>query len=278
MLADDELRGLLTTRLPELRPDVETELERVLSRATTRARRRRAAYIGGLAAAVVATVLVLGHDWRSQADSPDPVDHPMWGAVPLRDGAGDYEHPWALNAGRYEAHLYGPTELREMRVELDVPGGWAQDDKYAIATGPGDEDDTRRIDLFVGVERLVPADCPRGRVDAGDGAQGMADALVALGGPSATAAPTSLGGNAAFLVRMHRPSTSSDACVGGVVLREYDERSLRTCAVPGWTALTWVAEVDGQVVLVAASHGPDVTPAEEDELVAMVESLSFVES
>ena len=47
---------------------------------------------------------------------------------------------------------------------------------------------------------------------------------------------------------------------------------------PGWTSRIWVLDVEGNPVLIHASHGPDVTPAQEAELVEMVESISFTES
>ena len=47
---------------------------------------------------------------------------------------------------------------------------------------------------------------------------------------------------------------------------------------PGWTSRFWVLDVEGNPVLISASYGPDVTPAEQDELVEMVESISFTES
>ena len=152
MLADDDIRVLLKTRLPELRPDVEAELDRVLNRAGSRSRRRRAAYVGGLVAAVVASVLVLGHEWRRQADAPDPVDEVVVQATPL-ENRGEYRDPAALEPGRYVAKFGGLT-YPTPRIELDIPAGWGQDDVVAFATGPASRRDTRRIDLYADSEEM----------------------------------------------------------------------------------------------------------------------------
>jgi hypothetical protein len=44
----------------------------------------------------------------------------------------------------------------------------------------------------------------------------------------------------------------------------------------GWTNRVWVLDVDGVPILVNASHGPDVTPAQKAELARIVASISFV--
>src|SRR5690349_24362859 len=101
MLADDELRHALLTRLPDLQSDVEGELERLLARADSAARRRRTAYVVGLgAAAVVAAGLVLGHDWQRNAGEPEPVGEAPGRVRPLTAQRGFYDDPAALAAGR----------------------------------------------------------------------------------------------------------------------------------------------------------------------------------
>jgi len=226
---------------------------------------------------VVASVLVLGHEWRQQADAPDPVDDVTVQASPLFN-RGMYARPADLEPGRFEAKILGAHEDEHgPRVELDIPAGWGQDDVVAFATGPGDASDTRRIDLFVGVERLARGDCKRRSIAVEPGAQAFAHGLIALSGTPTTADPASLGGQPAFLVRMERPSAvRSDPCAGAFILREWGKRVIGTCSMPGWTSLTWVTEINNTVVVIAASHGPDVSRAQEEELVGIVESLTFV--
>src|SRR5918993_1444282 len=111
MLADEELRAALTARLPDLEPDVEGELARVLTRADSVARRRRAAYVVGLvAAAVVAAGLVLGHDWRPNADRLQPLDDDSPGQTrTLTPFRGVYDDPAPLEPGRYRVHVLAPA-------------------------------------------------------------------------------------------------------------------------------------------------------------------------
>ena len=137
MLADDELRHALATRLPDLQPDVEGELERLLARADSVVRRRRTAYVAALvAAAVVAAGLVLGHDWERNADEPEPVDDTPGSARPLKADRGFYADPSELAPGRYRARALGSV-YPAVQLELDLPSGWGQDVLYAVATGPG---------------------------------------------------------------------------------------------------------------------------------------------
>jgi len=277
MLADDDIRELLDSRLADLRPDIEGELERVLHRAGSRARRRRAAYVGGLVAAVVASVLVLGHEWRQQADAPDPVDDVTVQAKPLVN-RGVYAAPAALEPGRYLAKFVGMNEYPSPKIELDIPAGWGQDDVYAFATGPAGRKDTRRIDLYADIERIAPPECwndgaRRARV-AGS-VQGFADTLAGFGTESATTERVTLGGYDGYRVTLPTVTgISPEACASTLLL---PDRTRRLCAVdlPGWSSTTWVFRVGEHLVVVSASQGPNVTPAEEQELVGIVESLTF---
>ena len=277
MLADDELRGLLTTRLPELRPDVETELERVLSRATTRARRRRAAYVGGLAAAVVAAVLVLGHDWRTQADPPDPVDRDRGKVMDLVI-RGVYNDPAPVAAGRYRAFVVGSGA--HIKVELDIPAGWGQDDVFAFATGAGSDNRTRRIDAFAGVEKIGPNPCTDERFRPAPGIHGLAVALTGLAqNTSTTPRRVTLDGYPAYFLRLHghRAPSGSAPCTGGAVPRGLDDNVMVSADLSAWTSLVWVVDVEGEPVVLVASHGPGATTAQEGELFRIVGSASFVQ-
>jgi hypothetical protein len=278
-LADDELRHALLTRLPDLQPDVEGELERLLARADSAARRRRTAYVVGLVAAVlVAAGLVVGHDWRTDATRLEPVDHPPVRAQPLAGSRGMYDSPAAIEPGRYRAHLLAPVNrYPELQVELDVPAGWGQDDVYALATGPGEADGTRRIDLYANVPRVIPNACSDDLLRTGSTALDLATTISTTAGRSSSGlTPVTLDGHPGYRLALHEPANGSRSCANMNVWRETPRGSVQAFGLPGWTTLLWVCEVDGVRVVIAARRGPDTTPAQEAELVRMVESASFV--
>ena len=283
MLADDELREALTTRLPDLEPHVEAELDRLLARADALARRRRTVYVAGLvAAAVVAGGLVLGHDWRPGRHQPEPSDD-----VPARTqhaGArrGMYEDPapWCPAAtGR--ARSGRPTASPPSRSSWTSRRAGGRTTSTPSPPAPGQEDATRRIDLFADVRRIQVYRCSgETRIRPGPGALGLATAITSVPGG------TGVGPHARDPRRVSRvpgpPRAVADAA-GDQALRVGRRTSgvahpgiLRTYGMAGWTNLLWVLDVEGHQVLVNASHGRDATPAEQAELVGIVESISFV--
>jgi hypothetical protein len=276
MLADDELRHALLTRLPDLQPDVDGELERLLARADSAARRRRTAYVVGLvAAAVVAAGFVLGHDWQRNADEPEPVDEAPGSVRPLTAERGFYDDPAALAPGRYRARALGSV-FPAVQLDLDLPSGWGQDDLYAVATGPGDDAATRRIDAFADVRQVEVLRCGHERtVITGPSTLDLATALASLGGSrSSGPTPTSLAGYAGYQVSL---AGAVPDCREGMMLREGPFRgSVSLHGEAGWTNRVWVLDVDGVDVVINASNGPDATPAQKAELVRIVESISFV--
>jgi hypothetical protein len=227
---------------------------------------------------VLATVLALGHEWRQQADAPDPVDDVTVQARPLVN-RGTYAKPAALEPGRYEARFVGMNSYPDPRIELDIPAGWGQDDVYAFATAPAQRKDVRRIDLFADVERVAAPECANDeplRMRVGSSARAFADGLAGFGTASANAERVTLGGYDGYRVTLPTATgVTPDGCGSTVLL---PNRIRRLCAsdLPGWSSTTWAFKVDGHLVVVSASRGPDVTPAEEQELVGIVESLSFV--
>jgi len=276
MSADDELRQALATRLPDLQPDVEGELERLLARADSVVRRRRTAYVAGLvAAAIVIAGLVLGHAWHRNADEPEPVDDTPRSARPLEAERGFYADPSALAPGRYRARALGSV-YPAVQLDLDLPAGWGQDDMYAVATGPGDDAATRRIDALADVRRIEVLRCGRARaVPTGPGTLDLATALASLGGDrSSEPTPVRLAGYAGYRLRL---AGAGSSCSAGSTLREGSFRGIvRLTDAADWTNRVWVIDVDGVHVLINASNGPDATAAQKAELVEIVESISFV--
>lgn len=279
MLADDELRAALTARVPDLDPDVEAELDLLLARADSLARRRRTTYAVGLVAAVTVLALVLGRDWVPKAETPEPVDDvPVRALDPAR---GKYVDPEDLDPGRYRARFAFPPVDGLPDVEIDVPAGWGQDNDSALATAPSSNSSARRIDLVGRVLRVESDPCTPEWVRPAPGALGLARALSSVpraGG--AAPVPMTLGGLEGYVVRLTAPRTH-DAflqCTHGSVFQLYLHEGAMGFEHPGWSSRMWVLDVEGHPVLISASHGPDVTPAQEAELVEMVESISFTES
>jgi hypothetical protein len=166
-------------------------------------------------------------------------------------------------------------------IEMDIPAGWGQDDIYAFATGPGEADNTRRIDLFVGVSQVSPDPCSDRLVRAGPGTHDLADALASLARTKATGpTPVTVGGYRGYQLRLEDPQkrVATEPCSGGSALWEagVDAGLAMARDFPGWTSLIWVLDVGGVRAVINASHGPAVTPAQEAELVQIVESASFV--
>ena len=214
MLADDELRDLLVSRLPELRPDVEAELDRVLTRAHSRSRRRRASYVGGLAAAVAATVIVLGHDWQSRADAPDVVDNtPVQVEAQPLVNRGMYAQPRGPRARTLRGEVRGPD-----RVPGHRGSSWTSPPAGGRTTSTPSRPLRRRTETC-GASTCSPTSRGSRRPSAGideaawvrvgNGAQAFADTLAGFGSDSATTQRVTLGGYDGYRVTLPgRPASS----------------------------------------------------------------------
>ena len=113
------------------------------------------------------------------------------------------------------------------------------------------------------------------------GTLGLARALASVARTAVTdPVPVTLDGHEGYFVRLQGPRTENELqrCTHGGSFMVYLSPSGANPIDPGWTNLFWVLDVEGNLVLISASYGPDVTPAEQDELVEMVESISFTES
>jgi hypothetical protein len=278
MLNDDDLRAQLTTRLADLDPDVEAELGRVLDRARFRTGRRRTTYAVGLVAAATVIALVLGRGWVLRAEAPAPTnDVPVRALDPER---GKYVDPEDLDPRRYRARFAFPPVGGLPDVEIDVPAGWGQDNDSALATAPSSNGSARRIDLVGRVLRVDSNPCSPKWVVPAPGTLGLARALSSVARTGVTPpVPVTLDGHDGYVVRLQGPRTE-DAflrCTQGSPFQLYLQEGVMAFEYPGWTSRIWVLDVEGSPVLIHASHGPDVTPSEETELVGMVESISFSE-
>lgn len=279
MFNDDDLRAALATRVASFDADVEAELGRVLHRVDSRARARRTSYAVGLVAAVLATMLVIRHDWQVQGRGPEPSRQHLVHATALGSG-GRYSDPSQIAPGRYRASFLGAEWDSDVRVELDVPSGWAHDDRFALATGEGEADTTSRIDLFTGVRRIRLDPCSPRLVITGDGALTLAESLTTLARTRATGpTPTTLDGYRGYRVLL-MPSGTARAgprCAETSTLREGSEPgTIWARPLAGWTTQIWVLDVAQYTVVISASYGPEVSAQEIGEVVRIVQSASFV--
>ena len=87
--------------------------------------------------------------------------------------------------------------------------------------------------------------------------------------------PTELGGHPGYVVQFQVSKNLAPLCHG--IAKVYRSPSWPLPVPAGWTSRIWVVDVDGRRLVVAAHHGPDATPDEIDELVGMVESITFVD-
>ena len=54
------------------------------------------------------------------------------------------------------------------------------------------------------------------------------------------------------------------------------QRGSHATVFPGWTYSVWALDVEGERLVITAALGPEATPAEQAELLRMVETLEFV--
>ncbi|MFC5176240.1 hypothetical protein [Nocardioides taihuensis] len=271
MPSEDDLRTALAHGVASLYPDVDAELDRVLSTATRRERLRRTSYAVAVAAAVALVLMLAGHDWRPAA-APEPArETPVWD---LPSGVGRYASPVDLLPGRWNVDFLPDRWPHRAEADIDVPVGWGQDDRFSLATGPGGERATRRIDFIAGKE-LALAWCPGQELGAERTPLDIARAISSVAAMSADAPePVTVDGHDGWFVELgdtparetpdcRRPDTYLYAVPGLV------------CQAPGFTTLMWVFDIDGRELAVFASYGPRATDQQVEEMVRMVETASY---
>jgi hypothetical protein len=271
MPSEEDLRSALGLGVASLYPDVDSELDRVLSTATRRERVRRTSYAAAVAAAVALAVVLLGHDWRVTA-APEPARE-----IPVRDlppSVGMFADPADLAPGRWNVDFLPDRWPARAEAVVDVPAGWGQDDRFALATGPGNEPDTRRLDFFVGRE-LDLSWCPGQGLGPERTPLDIARAISSVAAMSAGALePVTVDGHDGWFVELDdTPAREKPDCrqpdtflytVPGMV-----------CQAPGFTTLMWVFDIDGRELAVFASYGPRVSRPQVEEMVRMVETAHY---
>ena len=235
-------------------------------------------YAVGLAAAVALVLALVGLDWVPSAAEPDPVDTD----VPVRalTNRGLFMDPAAVEPGRYRVQVIQPPDAETQDVAIDVPAGWGQDDVYSLATAAANDPAGRRLDFYGGVRRVHADACAWPLVRPGDSTLALAQALSSIAGVrTSDPEPVRLDDHPGYLVR----GAGADVAEGtgrlpGRPVHASTPPSTDVCATTrGWTDLIWVLDVDGRRLVINASYGPEVTPTEVDEMVRMVESVTFLD-
>jgi hypothetical protein len=271
MSIDERLRTDLPAAFDELRPDVEADLGAMLHRAGRRSRVRRAAYAAGLVAAAVVAAVTLGLAGEDSRGSLDPVAPQQEGGV-LDSERGTADDPAPLEPGRYTIPFIGAPDAAPWG-EVDVPAGWGQD-RLLLATGANLDPHLRRIELLA-VDRVAPDPCT-GVMQPVDPT--VKDLVTALERQRAVqsdpARPVTVDGHPGRMIEFEVPLDLQDCPPS---LTPLGLGASWTSVFPGWTYQVWVLDVDDRPLVILAAHGPETTPAELDELTAMVHGLRFVE-
>ena len=280
MLADDELREALTTRLPDLEPG-----RRGRARPAPRPRRlaRAPAPDGvrrrpGRRGPVLA--LVLGHDWRAEGRRAR-AERRRAGAR-ARPRRGKYVDPEDLDPGRYRARVRLPAGRRPARHRDRPARGMGAGRRLRLRHGPSR---TARhagstCSATCGGSRSIA--CSRRDEDQARSRRPRprhrAHVRPGRHGPSAPT-PVTLDGYRGYRVRLD-PSPmprGTSPCASDVVVREWpapgDRQDLRA---GGLDQPAVGPRRRGPPGPRQRQPRPDVTPAEEAELVEIVESISFV--
>ena len=276
MLSDDGLRAALSARVESLDPHVEAELEGVMRRAQRRMWARRSAYAVGAIAASVAAVLVTTSALSPAQTAPEPADQSPIGTTLTRH-RGYYAKPAPIVPGFWQVRFVDLVGIRA-RLVVDVPAGWGQDDDVALATGPDGRPTTRRLELSADPVGVVRGPCQKGVTPAEHTALGVAQQIAAVEEFQVDAVEAvTVAGVAGFRVNV-RPSSQlpeQGLCREGVT-EVITTRQWGSVMPLGWTAPTWLLDVDGHVLVITGLYGPEASPAEIAELIQMVETSDLL--
>lgn len=275
MSIDDRLRDGLPAALDDVRPDVDTDLAALLTKAGRRSKVRRATYAVGLVAAAAVAAVTFGSGGEDSAKSVDPVA-PGEVVRGLDSGRGSPDDPASLEPGRYAIPFIGAAEDAPWG-EIEVPAGWGQD-RLLLATGPDLDPQLRRVELLA-VDGIAPDPCS-GLMEPVTGE--VTDIVAALTEqrtvlPSG-ARPVTIDGYSGQLMGFRVPTgLNVEECWDGKSLKPMGLGSGYTSVFPGWTYRVWVLDVENDPLVILAAHGPQTTPTELAELTAMVEGITFVD-
>lgn len=211
-------------------------------------------------------------------------------ASPATLAAGETE----LDAGTYRLDLTGLTVGSDPYPEFSVTvsEGWLSMDGWALAR-PSSADDTPSVAVtFWDVDEVYANSCDwrEAEVEIGDGVDDLVDALldvpdrrpsdpepVEVDGYEGTYLEWSVPQSLAFDEKGNFASCDGDG-TGNLDFRSWTGAgwaSTRYHQGPGQVDRLWVLDVDGQRLVIDAFSMPWATADEVDELMAIVESITF---
>jgi len=273
MSIDERLRTGLTINTDHLGVDVEHELSDMYGRARSRQRVRRGAVALVAAAAVAVTAWVVevpdldGDGVPPVTPSPTPTD--LVGYVGV------------LEAGTYSLAAWGDTDADPLpRSIVEVPEGYWSNGGYVVDAGQENFEPEELGTVQVYAADQVLADPCRRRTAAlvGPTVDDLARALVRAQGPSTQPRPTLLDDrDAIYLEVTVPPDTDMTACTDGEYSLWLANGDSNHHSGPGVVHHLWILDVDGTRLVVVAGLYPDQSEAQNQELLAMAESIHFVE-
>jgi len=217
------------------------------------------------------TDLASAPDDSTPSDTSDSTDGP----IDLVDLVG------ALEPGTYSLAVWGETQANPLpRAIVEVPEGYFSNGGYVIDAGHAAQDPEEFGVVQVWRVDQVLADPCRRRTaaDAGPTVDDLARALGRQSGPSTRPDPVVLDGHPGLAMEVTVPTTTDlTECPDGYYpLWMAKPDQYQSHSDPGVVHHLWILDVDGTRLVVVASTYPDQNPGQDEELIAMAESIHFV--
>ena len=225
-----------------------------------------------------------GDDPDAQAD-PTPVaneESPSPSAAPDADGPTDLRGlVGRLEPGSYLLAAWGETNAAPLpRAVVEVPEGYWSNGGYVIDAGQDAFEPAEfGVVQMYAVDQVLADPCRRPTAtDVGPTVTDLARALDRQAGPSTRPSPVVLDGHRGLYLEVTvPPSTDLAACTNGEYPLWLAKGDTHAHSDPGVVHHLWILDVDGTRLVVVASLYPDQDPAQNQELLAMAESIHFVE-
>ena len=269
---DERLRIGLAANTDHLMPDLDHELTTTYDRARGRQRVRR----GVLALATVAAVAVTA--WV--VELPDVGDGTVPPVTPNPTPTDLDGYVGKLDPGTYSMAAWGETDAELLpRAIVTVPEGYWSNGGYVIDAGQDafEPEELGAVQVY-GADQVLTDPCRRRTAaDVGPTVDDLARALARQSGPSTQPRPAVLDGRDAVYLEVTVPTETDIATCTD---REYSlwlaNGEPHHHSDPGVVHHLWILEVDGNRLVAVASLYPDQSESQNQELLAMAESIHFV--
>ncbi len=273
MPIDQRLRTGLAGNTDHLVPDLDRELATTYARAHRRRLSRR-----GLVLAAAAAVAAIA--WF--ADLPD-LDGDVVPVAPPPDSE-RLDRP-ARPTGTRDPTRWRCGVIRRAtalpRAILDVPEGYFTNGGYAVDAGNQYQEPDQWGEVTVWrVDQVLADPCHvRTAADAGTGVEALAQALRRQAGPSTQPRAAVLDDYRGLYLEVTHPAEAdlSRCSNGEYTLWRTKPGLLYSQGHPGAVNHLWILDVDGTRLVVAVSNYLDQPAEQHQELIAIAESIHFVE-